>query len=71
MARIAIAEPGGTIASDDVRATIGAVAGAKTITVRASDLSQKDLGQVTIQRTESGWEFKPPASTVRLDVTAK
>jgi hypothetical protein len=69
--RLVIAEPGNTLTSDDVRATIGAVASAKAITVRASDLSEKDLGQVTIQRTESGWEFKPPASTVRLDVAAR
>ena len=69
--RLVIAEPGGTFASDDVRATIGAVARAKTIAVQAFDLSDKDPGEVAIQRTGSGWELKPPASTVRLDVAGK
>ncbi|MHC4703488.1 MAG: hypothetical protein ACYTFQ_23215, partial [Planctomycetota bacterium] len=69
--RLVIAEPSGTIASDDVRATIEAIAGAKAIAVEAFDLSDKDPGEVTIQRTESGWELRPPASTVRLDVAAK
>ncbi len=69
--RLMIAKPGGTFASDDVRATIGAVARAKAIAVQAFDLSDKDLGEVAIQRTESGWELKPPPSTVRLDVAAK
>lgn len=69
--RLVIGKPGGTFASDDVRATIEAVAHAEAIAVQAFDLSYKDLGEVTIQRTESGWELKPPASTVRLDVAAK
>ncbi|KPL21570.1 MAG: hypothetical protein AMJ75_09750, partial [Phycisphaerae bacterium SM1_79] len=69
--RLMIAKPSGTFASDDVRATIGAVARAEAIAVQAFDLSDKDLGEITIQRTESGWELKPPASTVRLDVTVK
>ena len=69
--RLVIAEPAGRSASNDVRATIGAVARAKAIAVQAFDLSDTDLGEVAIQRTESGWELKPPASTVRLDVAAK
>ena len=69
--KLMIAEPGGTFMSNDVRATIGAIARAKTIAVQAFDLSDNDLGEVTIQRTESGWELKPPASTVRLDVAVK
>jgi len=69
--RLVIAESGGTFAPHDVRATVGAVARAKEIDVQAFDVSDKDLGEVAIQRTESGWELKPPASTVRLDVAAK
>ena len=69
--RLVIAKPGGTFTSDDVRATIEAVARAEAITVQAFDLSDKDLGEVAIQQTESGWEFKPPASTVRLDIAVK
>jgi hypothetical protein len=69
--RLAIAQPSGTFNSDDVRATIGAVARAKAIAVRASDLSDKDLGEVAIQWTEIGWELRPPMSTVRLNLTAK
>ncbi len=69
--RLMIAKPGGTFVSNDVRATIGSVAHAEVIAVQAFDLSDKDLGEVAIQRTESGWELKPPASTVRLDVAAK
>jgi hypothetical protein len=69
--RLVIAEPGGTFASDDLRTTIRAVARAKAIAVRAFDLSGKKLGEVAIQRTESGWELKPLASTVRLDIAVK
>ena len=69
--RLVIAKPGGTFTSDDVRATIGVIARAKAIAVEAFDLSDKDLGEVAIQRTESGWELKPPTSTVRLDVATK
>jgi len=69
--RLVIAGPGGTFASNDVRATVAAVAHAKAIAVQAFDLSDEDLGEIAIQRTKSGWELKPPASTVRLDVAAK
>ena len=71
MDRLVIAKPDGTFTSDDVRAVIGAVAQAEAIAVQAFDLSDKDLGEVAIQRTESGWELKPPASTVRLEVSVK
>ncbi|MBN2312662.1 MAG: hypothetical protein JXM79_01955 [Sedimentisphaerales bacterium] len=69
--RLLIAQSDDTFAPHDVRATIQAVARAKAITVKAFDLSDKILGEVAIHRTESGWELKPPASTVRLTVTAK
>jgi hypothetical protein len=69
--RLMIAKPGGTFGSDDVRTAIGVVAHAESITAKAFDLNDKDLGEVVIQKTESGWEFKPPDSTVRLDVTVK
>ncbi len=69
--RLVIAKAGGTFVSDDVRAAIDAIAHAEAIAVQAFDLSDKDLGEVAIQRTESGWELKPPASTVRLAVAAK
>ncbi len=69
--RLEIAKPGGTFASDGVRAAIGAVARAEAIAVQAFDVSGRDLGEVAIQRTESGWEIRPPASTVRLHVAAR
>ena len=69
--RLVLATSGGTFAPHDVRATIGAVARAKAITVQAFDLSDKILGEVVMRRTESGWELKPPADTVRLEVAAK
>ena len=69
--RLVITKPEGTFTSDDVRATIEAIAGAKKITVQAFDLSDKELGEVAIQRAESGWELTPPASAVRLVVTVK
>ncbi|MHC4517702.1 MAG: hypothetical protein ACYTAS_03860, partial [Planctomycetota bacterium] len=69
--RLVITRPDGTFASDDVRATIGAVAHAEAIAGHAFDLGDEDLGEVTMQRTKSGWELRPPASTVRLDVAAK
>jgi hypothetical protein len=68
--RLMITEPSETFALDDVRATIGAVARAKAIAVQAFNLSDEDLGKVEIRRTESGWELKPPVSTVRLEVAA-
>ncbi|UCD49891.1 MAG: hypothetical protein JSW27_20470, partial [Phycisphaerales bacterium] len=69
--RLVIAEPDGTFSSDDVRAAIAAVARAKAIDVQALDLSSEDLGEVSVQWTGSGWQLKPPASTVRLNVAAK
>jgi hypothetical protein len=69
--RLVIAEPGDTFTPDDVRAAIRAAARATAIAARAFDLNDKDLGEVAIKRTESGWELKPPASAVRLEVAAK
>jgi len=63
--------PGGSFTSGDVRTTVGAIARAKAITARAFDLGGKDLGKASTQRTESGWEIKPPASTVRLEAAVK
>ncbi len=68
---LTIGEPNGTFAPGDVRTAIAVVARAKAIAVQAFDLSGEDLGEVTVQRSESGWEIKPPASTVRLRVAAK
>lgn len=69
--RLVITKPDGTFASDDVRTAIGAVAHTEALAAQAFDLSNKDLGEVTIQRTEYGWELKPPESTVRIEVVAK
>jgi hypothetical protein len=69
--RLVITPPVGTFDSDDVRAIIRAVAHAEEIAWHAFDLSDKDLGEVAIHRTESGWALKPPASTLRLDVALK
>jgi hypothetical protein len=69
--RLVTAKPGGTFASDDVRSTIGQVAEAKAVMAEAFDLSDKDLGDVAIRKTESGWELQPPDSTVRLEIAVK
>ena len=69
--RLTIGKPGGTFGPEDVRTAMGAIAQAKAITVRAFAQNEKDLGEVAARRTESGWEIRPPASTVRLDVAVK
>lgn len=69
--RLVIGKPEGTFGPEDVRTAMGAVAQAKAITVRAFDQNEKDLGEVAAQRTESGWEIRPPASTIRLVVAVK
>lgn len=69
--RLMIAKPAGVFGREDVRSAIGAIAQAQAITARALDQNDKDLGEVTIRRTESGWEIQPPKSTVRLDITVK
>jgi hypothetical protein len=71
MDRLMIAKPGGTFTLDDVRTAIEAVAHAESIMVKAFDPNNNDLGEVAIQKTESGWELKPPDSTVRLEVAVK
>jgi len=69
--RLVIGKPNGSFGPEDVRTAIGAIAQAKAVTVRARDLNDKDLGEVVMRRTQSGWEVRPPQSTVRLDVEAK
>ena len=69
--RLMIAKPDGTFTSDDVRTAIEAVAHAESITAKVFDLNNNDLGDVAIQKTESGWELRPPDSTVRLEVGVK
>ena len=69
--KLAIGRPAGTFGPDDVRTAIGAVAQAESIVARACDQDEKDLGEVTIRRTSSGWEVQPPKSTVRLDIAVK
>jgi len=69
--RLLIGEPEGTFGSQDVRTAIGRVARSETIAVRAFDQNDKDLGEVAVQRTASGWEIHPPESAIRLDVAVK
>ncbi|MCU0917474.1 MAG: hypothetical protein MUC88_23345 [Planctomycetes bacterium] len=68
---LAIAEPEGTFAPDDVRTIIGAVARAQALTVRAFDESDKYLGEIAAQQTELGWDIRPPGSAVRLEIAIK
>jgi hypothetical protein len=69
--KLAISNPAGTFGPDDVRTAIAAVAQAESIVAGAWDEDEKDLGEVTVQRTSSGWEIQPPKSTVRLDIVSK
>jgi hypothetical protein len=69
--KLVIAKPIGAFGPEDVRTAIGAVARAETISARALDQDDKDLGAIAVQHTISGWEIQPPKSTVRLDVVAK
>jgi len=69
--KLVISKPEGTFSPEDVRTLISAVAGAQTITTRAVDVNDKDLGDVTVRNTGSAWEIQPPKSTVRLDITIK
>jgi len=69
--RLAIARPDETFATYDVRTTIDAIAQSEAITVRAFDYNGKDLGEVTTRPIISGWEIRPPASAVRLDIAVK
>ncbi len=69
--KLVLAKPAGTFGPEDVRTAIGAVAQANTVTTRALDQDEKDLGEVTIRRTESGWEIQPPKSAVRLEIAPK
>ncbi len=67
---LALSEPEGTFAADDVRTTIAAVAQAQALAVRAFDESDRNLGEVNLRQTASGWEIRPPGSAVRLEVAA-
>ncbi len=69
--RLVMGEPEGAFGSQDVRAEIGRVTRSETIAARACDENEKDLGEVVVERTTSGWEIHPPQSTVRLDVTTR
>jgi hypothetical protein len=53
-----------------VRTTIGAIAQAQKITARAFDETDRNLGEAAVRPIESGWEIRPPGSTVRLEITA-
>jgi hypothetical protein len=66
--RLVIGKPGGRFGNHDVRTALAAVAESRAIAVRAFESHDKDLGRVAAQRLTSGWEIRPPQSTVRLEV---
>ncbi len=55
---------------DDVRTAITTLVDRPAITVAAYDQDGQRTGDAEIRRTESEWEIVPPASAVRLDITA-
>jgi hypothetical protein len=69
--RLRLTRPPETFPSYDVRTAIDVVAQVDALLVRAFDQNGKDLGEVIPRRIMSGWEFRPPQSTVRLEVTVK
>ena len=44
---------------------------AETIAVRAFDQNDKQIGEAATRHSISGWEIRPPKSTVRLEITPK
>ncbi len=68
--RLVIGRPEGSFGPDDVRTTIAALVDKPAITVAAYDQNGQKTGDAEIRRTESEWEIVPPATAVRLDITA-
>ncbi len=68
---LTITEPEGSFAPEDVRMTIGAIAQAQAIATRAFDEAGRNLGEVSVRQTESGWEIRPPGRAVRLEIAVK
>jgi len=69
--RLVITRPEHTFASYDVRTTIDAVSQSEVITARAFDQSDTEIGAAATRRSISGWELRPPQSTVRLEITTQ
>jgi hypothetical protein len=65
-----ITEPEGSFDAEDVRTTIGAVAQAPALATRAFDETGRNLGEVGVRQTDSGWEIRPPGPAVRLEIGA-
>lgn len=68
--RLTIAKPEGSFGPDDVRTAIAALIDKPAIMVAAYDQDGQRTGEAEIRKTESEWEIVPPASAVRLDITA-
>ncbi len=69
--RIVITRPESTFPSYDVRTAIDVISQAENIAARAFDQNDKQIGEATTRHSISGWEIRPPASTVRLEITPK
>jgi hypothetical protein len=69
--RFVLRRPPGIFGAEDVRTTLKAVAESQATAVRAFDEQDNELGETVVQRTAAGWEIRPPASTVRLEVRVK
>ncbi len=68
--RLVIAKPEGSFGPDDVRTAITTLVDRPAITVAAYDQDGQRTGDAEIRKTESEWEIVPPATAVRLDITA-
>ncbi len=66
--QLVLSEPEGTFAADDVRTTVATIAQARALAVQAFDENDRNIGEVSVRKTDSGWELRPPGSAVRLEV---
>jgi hypothetical protein len=66
--RFVIRKPRQKSSPADVRTALSDIAGSKAITVRARDADERESGEIAIQRVPDGWEVRPPAKAVRLEI---
>jgi hypothetical protein len=66
--RLTLTRPETTYPSYDIRTAIDIIAQVEGIAARAFDQDGKELGEVAVRRILSGWELRPPASTLRLEI---
>ncbi len=65
---VTISKPARTFDATDIRAAVGRVAGAKSISIRAFDLEGKDLGGVEAAKVPSGWRIPALPNAIRYDI---